>query len=114
MIQMGGDDSCNKSQCPSLSLSSLFAGVFLSLRCEFIINRCRAHQTHYEQFGIISGEVKIEGHGTRQVQLRGVRDHSYGRQKLSCFSFMPTCTHPRTLGHRKCVFFSLRLLGWRL
>lgn len=38
----------------------------------------RMHQTHYEQFGIISGKVKIEGYGTREINLRGVRDHTYG------------------------------------
>ncbi|XP_076444744.1 uncharacterized protein LOC143282822 [Babylonia areolata] len=45
---------------------------------EYFDNLQKAHQTHYEQFGVISGSVEIEGHGTRQVNMRGVRDHSYG------------------------------------
>ncbi|KAL8588233.1 hypothetical protein ACOMHN_062090 [Nucella lapillus] len=45
---------------------------------DYFSNLHRAHQTHYEQFGLIQGQVDIEGHGSRQVELRGVRDHSYG------------------------------------
>lgn len=37
-----------------------------------------AHQTHYEQFGEISGSVDIGGYGERRLQVQGVRDHSYG------------------------------------
>ncbi|XP_013420120.1 uncharacterized protein LOC106180635 [Lingula anatina] len=37
-----------------------------------------AHQTHYEQFGRISGTVHIEGVGEKQLDVQGVRDHSYG------------------------------------
>ncbi|KAL4233769.1 hypothetical protein ACF0H5_008447 [Mactra antiquata] len=36
------------------------------------------HQTHYEQFGITTGNVYIEGHDTVSINIRGVRDHSYG------------------------------------
>jgi len=37
-----------------------------------------AHQTHYEQFGEITGTIKISGHGDHEITVRGVRDHSYG------------------------------------
>ncbi|XP_060593544.1 uncharacterized protein LOC132748017 [Ruditapes philippinarum] len=36
------------------------------------------HQTHYEQFGDTTGTVNIEGHDTVNINIRGVRDHSYG------------------------------------
>ena len=39
-----------------------------------------AHQTHYEQFGEVSGEVHVEGHSNIKVQIQGVRDHSYGKK----------------------------------
>lgn len=38
----------------------------------------RSHQTHYEQFGDITGTVKIEGHAEVKLNISGVRDHSYG------------------------------------
>jgi len=37
-----------------------------------------AHQTHYEQFGKLTGTVNIEGHGQVELNVIGVRDHSYG------------------------------------
>nr|XP_034332735.1 uncharacterized protein LOC105339207 isoform X3 [Crassostrea gigas] len=37
-----------------------------------------SHQTHYEQFGDITGTVKIEGHADVKLNISGVRDHSYG------------------------------------
>ena len=36
------------------------------------------HQTHYEQFGDTTGSVNIEGHDPVQLNIRGIRDHSYG------------------------------------
>lgn len=36
------------------------------------------HQTHYEQFGDITGTVKVEGHRDVTLNISGVRDHSYG------------------------------------
>ncbi len=36
-----------------------------------------AHQTHYEQFGTLKGDVKIEEE-TIALSVQGVRDHSYG------------------------------------
>ncbi|RUS86660.1 hypothetical protein EGW08_005534 [Elysia chlorotica] len=36
------------------------------------------HQTHYEQFGEISGLVHVEGHPDQSVKVQGLRDHSYG------------------------------------
>lgn len=36
------------------------------------------HQTHYEQFGEITGTVNIAGVGDKMVNVQGVRDHSYG------------------------------------
>ncbi|XP_064594937.1 uncharacterized protein LOC135461674 isoform X2 [Liolophura sinensis] len=41
----------------------------------------RSHQTHYEQFGEITGNIDIEKHGIRNVKLQGVRDHSYGNKR---------------------------------
>ncbi|KAJ8314692.1 hypothetical protein KUTeg_006842, partial [Tegillarca granosa] len=39
----------------------------------------RAHQTHYEQFGQISGKIKISGvNEPVYLDVDGVRDHSYG------------------------------------
>ncbi|XP_056014568.1 uncharacterized protein LOC125676912 isoform X2 [Ostrea edulis] len=38
----------------------------------------RVHQTHYEQFGDITGTVKISGHADVKLNVSGVRDHSYG------------------------------------
>ena len=39
----------------------------------------RIHQTHYEQFGDTRGTVHIEGMDDVKVDIRGVRDHSYGK-----------------------------------
>ncbi|XP_067675175.1 uncharacterized protein [Haliotis asinina] len=36
------------------------------------------HQTHYEQFGELVGDVCIEGLEPRTFRVKGVRDHSYG------------------------------------
>ncbi|XP_005108219.1 uncharacterized protein LOC101853644 [Aplysia californica] len=38
----------------------------------------RAHQTHYEQFGEVSGILHIDGHPDQRIRVQGVRDHSYG------------------------------------
>ncbi|XP_061177236.1 uncharacterized protein LOC133185967 [Saccostrea echinata] len=38
----------------------------------------RYHQTHYEQFGDIRGTVKIGGYDDINLNVSGVRDHSYG------------------------------------
>ncbi|KAK3089151.1 hypothetical protein FSP39_001292 [Pinctada imbricata] len=40
-----------------------------------------AHQTHYEQFGEITGIVKISGHNDVTIKVQGVRDHSYGNHR---------------------------------
>lgn len=37
-----------------------------------------AHQTHYEQFGEISGTLNLGTFGERKLRVQGVRDHSYG------------------------------------
>lgn len=37
-----------------------------------------AHQTHHEQFGVLKGPLAIEGLGEQQVELKSMRDHSYG------------------------------------
>ncbi|XP_044842817.1 uncharacterized protein LOC123349115 isoform X3 [Mauremys mutica] len=34
--------------------------------------------SRYEQWGQSIGEIEIEGHGKKEVSLRGVRSHSYG------------------------------------
>ena len=39
---------------------------------------CSVHQTHYEQFGEISGTVKISGEEDKFIRIYGARDHSYG------------------------------------
>jgi hypothetical protein len=44
----------------------------------FFDNLQIAHQTHYEQFGEIRGVVNIDGHKPVQLNVTGVRDHSYG------------------------------------
>ncbi|KAK6170139.1 hypothetical protein SNE40_018606 [Patella caerulea] len=38
----------------------------------------KAHQTHYEQFGEITGSINIDGYNTIDIKVQGVRDHSYG------------------------------------
>jgi len=38
----------------------------------------RAHQTHYEQFGQLTGAMNIGKYGTVELDVVGVRDHSYG------------------------------------
>ena len=45
---------------------------------------CSMHQTHYEQFGEMSGTVTVEGHGEFDIKVQGVRDHSYGNRSLIC------------------------------
>ncbi|XP_056007793.1 uncharacterized protein LOC125666697 isoform X2 [Ostrea edulis] len=38
----------------------------------------RDHQTHYEQWGELSGKVEIEGREEQFLRLKTIRDHSYG------------------------------------
>ncbi|BFZ09953.1 hypothetical protein BsWGS_12992 [Bradybaena similaris] len=38
----------------------------------------RLHQTHYEQFGEITGSVHVSSYQVQEVKVQGVRDHSYG------------------------------------
>lgn len=45
---------------------------------EFFDRLRDAHQTHHEQFGVLRGPLKIEGHDDRQLELKSMRDHSYG------------------------------------
>ncbi|ELU09306.1 hypothetical protein CAPTEDRAFT_151881 [Capitella teleta] len=45
---------------------------------EFFNNLKDAHQTHYEQFGTITGIVSFENYPEQELHVRGVRDHSYG------------------------------------
>lgn len=45
---------------------------------EFFDTLKRSHQTHYEQFGEISGVVHVEGSPDQAIKAQGVRDHSYG------------------------------------
>jgi len=55
----------------------------------------RAHQTHYEQFGRLSGAVNIDGYSPVELSVIGVRDHSYGRytyaSMLHCFLMLLLC-----------------------
>jgi len=37
-----------------------------------------AHQTHHEQFGVLKGQLKIDGHSDQTIELKSMRDHSYG------------------------------------
>lgn len=39
------------------------------------------HQEHYEQMGQITGTVQVEGHGTYDVALDGMRDHSFSKHR---------------------------------
>jgi len=39
----------------------------------------RIHQTHYEQFGDTTGDVHVQGRPPYSLNVRGIRDHSYGR-----------------------------------
>ncbi|XP_033762375.1 uncharacterized phosphotransferase YvkC-like [Pecten maximus] len=42
-------------------------------------NRLKSkHQTHYEQWGEMTGPLKVEGYDDVQLRLSTVRDHSYG------------------------------------
>jgi len=48
----------------------------------------RAHQTHYEQFGKLTGTVNIAEYGQVELNVTGMRDHSYGMfsiKALSCW-----------------------------
>ncbi|GFO33376.1 hypothetical protein PoB_005988100 [Plakobranchus ocellatus] len=45
---------------------------------EFFETLKEAHQTHYEQFGEITGVVHVDGHPDQHLKVQGVRDHSYG------------------------------------
>ncbi|GFR86480.1 hypothetical protein ElyMa_006053600 [Elysia marginata] len=45
---------------------------------EFFKTLKKSHQTHYEQFGEISGVVHVDGHPDQSIKVQGVRDHSYG------------------------------------
>ena len=49
----------------------------------------RDHQTHYEQWGELSGRVQIEGGEERLLQLKTIRDHSYGMH--TCNTLLYTC-----------------------
>ncbi|XP_002731927.1 uncharacterized protein LOC100372656 [Saccoglossus kowalevskii] len=40
-----------------------------------------AHQTHYEQFGEWKGKVQLEGHNDIELNMKGMRDHSYGKHR---------------------------------
>ncbi|CAH1798438.1 unnamed protein product [Owenia fusiformis] len=45
---------------------------------QFFTKLKTAHQTHYEQFGEITGSVCVSGMDDIPVKVQGVRDHSYG------------------------------------
>jgi len=47
----------------------------------------RAHQTHYEQFGQLAGTVNVGEYGQVELNVVGVRDHSYGTFILLMFFF---------------------------
>lgn len=38
----------------------------------------RDHQTHYEQWGELSGRLQVGGGEEQSLRLKSVRDHSYG------------------------------------
>ena len=48
----------------------------------------RAHQTHYEQFGRLTGTISIGEYSQVELNVVGVRDHSYGTFTL-CFLRLP-------------------------
>ncbi len=39
---------------------------------------CRAHQTHYEQHGDLTGEIEVDG-TKYKFSMPSMRDHSYGK-----------------------------------
>lgn len=41
----------------------------------------KAHQSHYEQVGILKGEVEVEGYGTFDFHLSGLRDHTVAQHR---------------------------------
>ncbi|XP_072169150.1 rifampicin phosphotransferase-like [Diadema setosum] len=43
------------------------------------------HQTHYEQYGVFRGIVKVEGQEERLITMRGIRDHSFGVRDWAAF-----------------------------
>lgn len=43
------------------------------------------HQTHYEQCGELTGQIEIEGHDARQVNLKSFRDHTFGVRNWAMF-----------------------------
>jgi len=58
---------------------------FNYLTVKYTLLNCSVHQTHYEQFGEISGTVKISGEEDKFIRIYGARDHSYGKCTLKCF-----------------------------
>lgn len=45
---------------------------------EFFDRLRDAHQTHHEQFGQLKGRLKIDQQQERSIELKSMRDHSYG------------------------------------
>lgn len=41
----------------------------------------RMHQTHYEQYGELSGTLKVEDEEFKMNKIDTVRDHSYGEKR---------------------------------
>ena len=60
------------------NLKSFFFYILVALIMFMHLVSIRAHQTHYEQFGEISGVVHVDGYPDQQIKVQGVRDHSYG------------------------------------
>ncbi|XP_060601185.1 putative phosphoenolpyruvate synthase isoform X3 [Ruditapes philippinarum] len=43
------------------------------------------HQTHYEQCGELTGQIEIDGHDVRNVNLKSFRDHTFGVRNWELF-----------------------------
>lgn len=62
---------------------------------------CRLHQTHYEQFGEITGDFIIENREPIPIKIQGVRDHSYGKWCMLFSVHNVVTNHITTLSRSK-------------
>lgn len=45
------------------------------------VDKILEKRTHYEQNGVLNGEICVEGQGKKALQLNGFRDHSFGTDR---------------------------------
>ena len=53
----------------------------------------RVHQTHYEQFGKLTGAVNIAEYGQVELNVTGMRDHSYGMLSIKAWVIVHNYYH---------------------